>query len=225
MLLLEAMDPIMVMLTKRLDFQVQLCQAIEFPVANALGSKGSMLVDNHKISWITRDGRIFFDRGAVFIHSKLLNQSEWADNLSRLAAASQSDQEAICEIQDLVSSKGLELDKDFVCDDGDVAAFIGFHAILSILAQECDHARGRDTHFLSLRDTLSAISCIEPKLKNHIKMSHFRMCLVNRMMSEFLYSLQEQGAGLERDTEQEESGLELDVASEDDDVGMEGVES
>ena len=34
------------------------------------------------------------------------------------------------------------------------------------------------------------------------RMSNFRMSLVVKMMSEFLYSLQEQGAGLERDTEQ-----------------------
>ena len=46
-------------------------------------------------------------------------------------------------------------------------------------------------------------------------MSHFRMCFVNRILCEFLRSLQEQGAGLELDTDQGESGLELDNHSED----------
>ena len=53
LLLLEAMDPIMVMLPKRMDFLVQLCLAIESSVAGALGSSGSMLVDKQKVNVTT----------------------------------------------------------------------------------------------------------------------------------------------------------------------------
>ena len=49
LLLLEAMDPIMVMLPKRLDFLVQICQAIESSVCNVLGSEGTLLVDKQKV--------------------------------------------------------------------------------------------------------------------------------------------------------------------------------
>ena len=52
LLLLEAMDPIMVMLPKRLDFLVQICQAIESSVCNVLGSEGTLLVDKQKVIFI-----------------------------------------------------------------------------------------------------------------------------------------------------------------------------
>jgi len=113
-----------------------------------------------------------------------------------------------------VAEKGLELGRDFVCRGADATAFIGLHALLSLFAQECDSTRSRESHSLLLRDTLSAISIQEPKLRYHIRMSHFRLSLVSRIITEYLRSLQESGAGLELDTEQEESGLELDQSDE-----------
>ena len=52
-----------------------------------------------QVPWITKDGRIFFERETVFGLSKLNQLSEWVDQLNEAAASSfKGDQQAILQV-------------------------------------------------------------------------------------------------------------------------------
>jgi len=217
-LLLESVESVMVMLGKRQSFLTHLLLAIEFSVCSMLGSQGSLQVDNHKIPWLARDGRLYLDRDLCFSLSRLPALSEWAGQLMRGNLSRMEDGDEV----EMIGEKGLTLDKDFQPRGTDRTAFISLHGLLSLFSQECDSTRSRDAHSVLLRDTLSAVSLQEPRLRAHIRMAHFRLSLVNRVISEYLRSLQETGVALELDTEQEEeSGLELDNTDDEDNEGQE----
>ena len=152
-----------------------------------------------QIPIISREGRLYLDKEVCFSMSRLSALSEWAEHLDVLETEqlAESISDKGLEIEKDFQRKGsdstgfigihalLSLFSQasiiiiiiiiVIIDDyreninNSPSIVIIMIAIKIIIIQECDGTRSRDAHSLLLRDSLSAVSVQEPRLRSHIR--------------------------------------------------------
>ena len=152
-----------------------------------------------QIPIISREGRLYLDKEVCFSMSRLSALSEWAEHLDVLETEqlAESISDKGLEIEKDFQRKGsdstgfigihalLSLFSQasviiiiiiiVIIDDyreninNSPLIVIIMIAIKIIIIQECDGTRSRDAHSLLLRDSLSAVSVQEPRLRSHIR--------------------------------------------------------
>ena len=151
-----------------------------------------------QIPIISREGRLYLDKEVCFSMSRLSALSEWAEHLDVLETEqlAESISDKGLEIEKDFQRKGsdstgfigihalLSLFSQasiiiiiiiVIIDDyreninNSPLIVIIMIALKIIIIQECDGTRSRDAHSLLLRDSLSAVSVQEPRLRSHIR--------------------------------------------------------